>query len=143
MRDFKFRGWDKKTNKMIDVKTIEYDNNGLNEFTGKNYLTEIEYRTLKNDEKYYQHRTRSEFNLMQYTGIHDDSEDEKEIYEGDNIIFTYNDIEYIAEVKFEAGTFILCNEYLPNSYITFIDIVQSDRDYWWIDGKVVGNIYEG
>lgn len=50
----------------------------------------------------------------QYTGIHDNTDEEKEIYEGDNIVFMYKDIEYIGEVKFEAGTFILCNEYLPD-----------------------------
>lgn len=78
----------------------------------------------------------------QCTGVHDESEDEKEIYEGDKIKFKYESTEYIGIVKFEAGMFILACDDLLDSYISFLEIIDSDRDYWWIDGEIVGNIYE-
>lgn len=80
--------------------------------------------------------------VVLYTGIHDDTEDEIEICDGDIVEFVYKDKTYIGEVKFEAGAFILaCND-LPDSYITMLDIIECDRDYWWIDGKVLGNVFE-
>jgi hypothetical protein len=82
------------------------------------------------------------FEVMQYSGVHDESEDEIEIYEGDKIKFNYEGEQYIGEVKFEAGTFIIACEELADSYISFLEIADSDRDYWWIDGEVIGNIHE-
>jgi uncharacterized phage protein (TIGR01671 family) len=80
--------------------------------------------------------------LMQYTGVHDQSEEEKEIYEGDKVKFRYESTEYIGIVKFEAGTFILGCLDLVDSYITLLEIVDNNEDYYWLDGEVIGNIYE-
>jgi uncharacterized phage protein (TIGR01671 family) len=80
--------------------------------------------------------------VSEYIGVQDDSDDEIEIYESDIIEFSYEEKTYIGEVKFEAGAFIIVSDQLPDGYITILDIINSDRDYFWIDGKVIGNIYE-
>jgi len=80
--------------------------------------------------------------VMQYTGVHDESADEKEIYEEDKIKFIYESTEYVGIVKFEAGTFILACDDFVDGYIPFLELINSDRDYWWIKGEIVGNIYE-
>jgi hypothetical protein len=80
--------------------------------------------------------------LMQYTNVHDETDDETEIFNHDIVEFEYKDKTYIGEVKFEAGIYILACNSLPDSYITFFDIINCDRDYFWINGKVIGNKYE-
>lgn len=78
----------------------------------------------------------------QYTGLHDNTEDEKEIYEKDKIRFVYEEQTNIGYIDYDGGSFhIVCNE-LPDSYIQLFDIASCDRDYWWIEGEVIGNIYE-
>lgn len=133
MRESKFRG------KRLD--------NG--EWVYGYYYTQI--ITHAGNRKSRDHFIRTEQNIRyevdpdtvgQYTGIHDNSEDETEVFEGDVVEFFYGSKQYIGEVKFEAGTFILgCNR-LPDSYITLLDIIEIDRDYFWIDGIVKGNKYD-
>ena len=123
-REFKFRAWCKEHKVMVDKIDFVKWNEKRELFVNQD------------------HRCAGKEILMQYTGIHDESEEEKEIYEGDKVKFRYESTEYIGIVKFEAGTFILACEDLVDSYIPFLEIFDSDRDYWWIDGEVIGNIYE-
>ena len=138
MRDIKFRAWD--TNKMIDVKVLEYVP-AHKSFNGKpgynvNYHLGIPAE-----------------NLMQYTGLKD--KNGKEIYEGD-IVETLEDGN--AEVIFQDGIFG-CKVERPQSteggtefyeeFISLNDLI--DSGYWGSsDGikepyfilEVIGNIYE-
>jgi uncharacterized phage protein (TIGR01671 family) len=84
----------------------------------------------------------SRYELMQYTEIHDNTEDENEIFENDIIEFNYKGELYKGIIKFEVGSFIVaCND-IDDGYIWLHEIVESDRDYRWINGKIIGNIYE-
>jgi uncharacterized phage protein (TIGR01671 family) len=138
MREIKFRCWDKITTTMVDAKTIEFDNNGLNKFTGKNYLTEISYRIRKDDNIHYQNRYKSEFELMQYTGLND--KNGKEIYEGDILQPKNNAKEFYEVVFHDAGfkrKYTFTQKYEGKSWI--------EIRYFEIFGTshvVVGNIYE-
>jgi len=133
-RNIKFRVWDKEDKRMIvheqEFIPLKVTNIGVFKLDP----------CSKEDRWILQDKDR--FELMQYTGIHDESEDETEIYEGDIVEFNYKEVKYTGIVKFEAGAFILACEQIGDSYITLLDIIQSDRDYWWIDGVVIGNVYE-
>jgi uncharacterized phage protein (TIGR01671 family) len=120
MREIKFRAWIKDKKKMVYGKDAT---------SSAHFTDSFKYR-------------KNEVELMQYTGLHDETDDEVEIYEGDIVKFLYRHKMYIGEVKFEAGTFILACNRLPDSYITMLDIANFDRDYYWIEGVVIGNVYE-
>ena len=141
MREIKFRGKNIITNKWVYGHYMEQPNDfeeegGYFKPTGIGSFIS-DFNLLGRDLFAVDSET-----IGQYTGIHDDSEEETEIYEGDKIEFVYEGYSIIGIVKFEAGTFIIASEELGDSYITFLSIIQSDRDYWWINGIVVGNIYE-
>ena len=92
--------------------------------------------------------------VMQYIGIYDNSEcfinkfdndidlEDKEICRGDIVSFIYNNEEYIGVVEFEIGSFIISSSKLPDGYVWLHEITNIDRDYCWINGLVIGNIYE-
>lgn len=126
MREIKFRAVIKATNEVFPVITI-WSNSVCLDLSGSKY----EY-----PEKVF---LMDEVELMQYTGLHDDSGDEVEIFENDIVEFEYEGSTYRGLIKFEGGCVIIaCNE-LPDSYITMFDIAEFDRDYLWINGKVIGN----
>lgn len=81
----------------------------------------------------------------QSTGL-DDNDDEidgdTEIFEGDVIEFEHEGEVVDGPVKFEAGCFIVTSDKLPDGYITLLDISDNDGRYCWINGRIVGNIYE-
>jgi uncharacterized phage protein (TIGR01671 family) len=78
----------------------------------------------------------------QYTGFYDETDDDIEVFEGDVIDFEYEDRPYTGSIKFEAGCFIVVNNELPDSYLTLLDISENNGRYCWINGRVIGNIYE-
>jgi len=134
MREIKFRAWIKNNEEMCEV--IALQSKCLS-------VRCIDSSTIYMDSK--QPMTQKIFSLdkvelMQYTGLKDNTE--KDIYEGDIISFLYNDIQYTGKIEFEAGMFILCNEYLPNSYIPIFDVTNSYDSEFWVEGEIIGNIYE-
>jgi len=120
MREIKFRAWIKNEKKMV------YGKDATN---SAHFTDSFKYR-------------KNEVVLMQYTGLHDKTDDKVEIYEGDIVEFLYKGRMYIGEVKFKAGAFILACNQLPDGYITMLDIANFDGDYYWIEGVVIGNVYE-
>lgn len=132
MSQIKFRAWDKDRNKMFDVQAIYFQQDKI--------IVSMPVK-IKGFEQLCVEKTNVE--LMQYTGVHDDTEEENEIYRGDIITFTYEDEETIGKVEYEAGSFIIVSNELPDGYVYFYELVDIDRDYWWIPtSKALGNVYE-
>ena len=118
-RELKFRAWDKLEKEMFP------------DLEGKN-----KKNTYVSLNSFF--RTSDNFILMQFTGLLD--KNGKEIYKGDIVELTLfdandNDTQYICEVKFEKGGFILCCDELEESFINFTYIEQEQL-------KVIRNIYE-
>ncbi|MNJ56696.1 YopX protein [compost metagenome] len=80
--------------------------------------------------------------IMQYTELHDDTEDDNELFEGDIVAITWADEKHICKIEFSAGTFMFVADSLPDGYLPLHELAEYDRRYGWIEGaKKLGNIY--
>ena len=114
----KFRAWDKNTNDMVNVKTIDLEKDG-------SIGCIVDYNGINLDV--------SECILMQSTGLKD--KNGVEIFEGDVLYYIpfeshIND----SIVVFEKGSF--CKKMLRNGKLTSVKFIDSE------EYEVIGNIHE-
>ena len=114
----KFRAWDKNTNDMVNVKTIDLEKDG-------SIGCIVDYNGINLDV--------SECVLVQSTGLKD--KNGVEIFEGDVLYYIpfeshIND----SIVVFEKGSF--CKKMLRNGKLTSVRFIDSE------EYEVIGNVYE-
>lgn len=126
----KFRAWDKNTNDMVDVKTIDLEKDG-------SIGCIVDYNGINLDV--------SECILMQSTGLKD--KNGVEIFEGDilKIIELTNEgiSEYITDVIWEDCSFVFKSEGVEY-YDSFLGAFSGDPNttYPLFELLVIGNVYE-
>ncbi|WP_235705004.1 YopX family protein, partial [Clostridioides difficile] len=113
----KFREWNKNGKEMYSYDEMMC--------YSKNLLREWVYSGV------YLPTSNENFEVMIYTGLKDCIR--KEIYEGDIVSYILSFEEFIGEVKFEEGFFVIDNEMLGENVGLFHEIAVV---------KVIGNIYE-
>ncbi|HGS8688707.1 TPA: YopX family protein [Enterococcus faecalis] len=116
----KFRAWDKNTNDMVDVKTIDLEKDG-------SIGCIVDYNGINLDV--------SECVLMQYTGLKD--KNGVEIFEGDILVYDapkkYAHRRSMHEIAYADGRF----------FWEFLDLVFCQSNILYRDGYlVIGNIHE-
>ena len=137
-REIKFKVWDKKHNKMVNVNSIEF----RDLIEGRTGVT-----VFCQDKKNYYWLDKGEFELLQYTGLNDKKG--KEIYEGDILEFFWGEREFgnilsagydhkdatkmTDSVIFKDGIFLLYNKEVDNYALL-------RRHYEHCE--VIGNIYD-
>ncbi|HEF0324554.1 TPA: hypothetical protein R9S85_003218 [Clostridioides difficile] len=115
--ELKFREWNKNGKEMYSYdEMVCYS---------KNLLREWVYSGV------YLPTSNENFEVMIYTGLKDCIK--KEIYEGDIVSYILSFEEFIGEVKFEEGFFVIDNEVLGECVGLFHEIAVV---------KVISNIYE-
>ena len=124
MREIKFRTWDKRFKKMVDVfKIIYYDKSIGMKVT-------VLYRDKWNN-THYPELEPEDVILMQYTGLKD--KNGKEIYEGDIL----KDTKYKKPVYYEVGFAEGCFFYKYLKTNTYRELWRKNETC-----EVIGNIYE-
>ncbi|MDV9723729.1 YopX family protein [Clostridioides difficile] len=120
--ELKFREWNKKHNKMYSYEEIVHYSKQL----VKRWVCEGAYLPGGN----------KNFEIMIYTGLRDYCG--REIYEGDIVSYNGNitpfgNDEFVGEVKFTDGCFVIENELLEKRVELFNEIAMTE---------IIGNIYE-
>lgn len=132
-REHKYRAWYKPLGVMIESKDlvmIEFEA----KFIGAYILIEG---------KGYNRLRLSDCELMQYTGVHDDGEDEEEICDSDIVELQYENETHICKIKREGCGFMFVADSLPDGFLWMTEVLECDRNYWWVEGtRKVGNIYD-
>ncbi|WP_338841822.1 YopX family protein [Paenibacillus glucanolyticus] len=127
--DIKFRAWNVFEKEMDYEVTI--DSNGK----------VAAYSPL--DGQYVRGFSDSERILMQYTGFHEDYENQDEIYNGDIVELEYEGTKHSCEVKYVGCAYMFVADSLPDGFVWASDVIEFDRDYCWAEGtKKIGNIHE-
>lgn len=129
----KYRAWYKPKRVMIEPENLVMIN----------FDTKVLGVYMEMDGKGYHELRLSDFELMQYVGANDDSEEQNELFADDIVRFEYDGEEYTAKVHFEGPGWLLVNDALPDGYVWIGELTDFDRNYCWIpDSSKLGNIYE-
>ena len=126
MREIKFRAWNKKKRKLLEVWNIKFRLDYREEINGA--VDSISVKDDGIDEI-------DDFILMQYTGLKD--KNGKEIYEGDilEVNVELDNKKICHQVKYyENGFFLFQLNGLPSTFLIHSEYLNQH--------KIIGNIYE-
>lgn len=81
--------------------------------------------------------------LLPFTGFHDDSDNECELYKGSIVELDYESYKHVCEIKYEGCGFMFVSDSLPDGFIWVSEVIEFDNNYCWAKGtKLIGNNYE-
>lgn len=152
MRERKYRG-QRIDNKEWVYGSLIWTPNAKNGFKsiivtdGANLWWSLPFKELHiNGERWYQVIPET---VGEFTGLYDESDclldenaEEKPVFTGDIVLVSYKDKSIIAKVEFDMGMYVLLSKEFPDDYISIFEVSNIDRDYEWINGVVIGNIYD-
>lgn len=110
----------------------------------KKWKETYSYHLAPNGQLYYGGMNITEHNeVIFFTGLHDDHDDQNEIFDQDILEVKYEGETIICKVQYESGGYLLASDEFDDGFIWASEIVQNDRNYFWIDdSKVIGNYFE-
>lgn len=132
MSEYKFRAFYKPLKKMIQPEQLE----------SINFDTKIVGVYMPHEGRGYHKFRLSDFVLMQYTGVHDDTDNQVELYDGDIVEVEYEGRKHICEVQYCGSGYMFVADSLPDGYLWFSYFIEFDSKYCWAEGtKKLGDIY--
>ncbi|MBD7967738.1 hypothetical protein [Paenibacillus gallinarum] len=79
----------------------------------------------------------------QYTGVHDDTDEQEELYDGDIAELEYDWHKHTCKVQYCGSGYMFVADTLPDGYLWFSEFIDFDRRYCWAEGtRKLGNIYD-
>lgn len=130
MREIKFMAWDEDKKRILVCKNVDL----LIDFEGR--VNSHDLGILNG------YDNTPQYPLMQFTNVHDDEED-NEIYSGHIVELEYEGELINCDVRAEGPGFMFVSDKIPDGYIWMSELMESDRDHFWIRNcKIIGNIYE-
>lgn len=131
MREIKYRAYLKKSNQMVNVKSIHFGTNKIIVGYSKSKTNYGNYSVSFDD-----------IELMQFTGLYD--KNGKEIYEGDILQHEYNYCDktdrYIVKWDGDNLQFVFENIVKKNTYMALEDFYDDYNGEYSI--SIIGNMYE-
>ncbi|MVP00369.1 YopX family protein [Paenibacillus lutrae] len=130
-RPIKFRVWDEQNKRMLGSDCVDL----LIDFSGR--VNSHDTGVLNG------YNNTPQYPIMQYTGVHDDTEEQAELFDGDIAEVEYEGQKHICKVKYCGGGYMFVADSLPDSYLWLSEFIEFDREYCWAEGtKKLGNIHD-
>lgn len=121
-QEIKFRAWDKEKQTML--------------FFDNPFHAMIMVSKIAGAQSY-------DIEIMQYSNVHDDEDDENELFDGDIVELLYDDQIIRCKVHHEGPGFMFVSDSFPDGYIWISEVVEADREYFYVPNcKRIGNIHE-
>lgn len=78
----------------------------------------------------------------QFTGVHDDTDEQEELYDGDIAEVEYEGQNHVCKIQYCGSGYMFVADSLPDGYLWLSEFIEFDGNYCWSEGtKKVGNIY--
>lgn len=79
----------------------------------------------------------------QFTGLHDDSEQQEKLFDGDIAELEYQGHKHICKIQFCAGGYMFVADSFPDGFLFLSELAEYDRNYGWVEGAIkIGTIHD-
>lgn len=108
-----------------------------------NFDTKVLGVYMEMDGKGYHKLRMSDFEIMWGSGVHDDTEDQSELFAGDIAEVEYEGQKHTCKVEYCGCGYLLAADSLPDGFLWLSELVDFDGKFCWAEGtEKVGNIYD-
>lgn len=132
-RPIRFRAWDNVKNQMYYIG----EEDSISFTFDSNAIVAVDLSEAEHEFRYLHH-----LKYMQCTGVHDDTDEQEELYDGDIAEVEYEGQNHVCKIQYCGSGYMFVADSLPDGYLWLSEFIEFDGNYCWSEGtKKVGNIY--